>query len=206
MADFFLRTLQRGVKTDLFSLAGYKGEQENNYKCKEHLGLILIHHLDLRFKDWYILLSNCKKITLISFRREKENKHQKDQVILALVWDILTDSTWDRQLKFSELTWFRISRNLSKFEFIQTTFIFKFLKNTKNQCIVLAGFFRNFSKGHPFEKNNKKVAWMNSNFERFQEILNQANSENFSCLSHMEYKNKNLPGCPKPGARWSGPY
>ena len=38
---FFLRTLQRGVKTNLFSLAGYKGEQEINFKCKEHLGLIL---------------------------------------------------------------------------------------------------------------------------------------------------------------------
>ena len=40
---------------------------------------------------------------------------------------------------------------------------------------------------------------MNSNFERFPEILNQANSENFSCLSHVEPKN--LPRCPKPGAK-----
>ena len=45
---------------------------------------------------------------------------------------------------------------------------------------------------------------MNSNFERFQEILNQANFENLSCLSHV--KPKNLPGCPKLEARLSGPF
>ena len=43
---------------------------------------------------------------------------------------------------------------------------------------------------------------MNSYFERFHQILNQANSEYFSCLSHVEPKN--LPGCPKPSKMiWS---
>ena len=45
---------------------------------------------------------------------------------------------------------------------------------------------------------------MSSNFESFHEILKQANSENFSCLFHVEPRN--LPRCPKPGARWSGPW
>ena len=38
---------------------------------------------------------------------------------------------------------------------------------------------------------------MNSNFDRFHEILNPANSENFSWLSHVEPKN--LPGSPNHG-------
>ena len=38
---------------------------------------------------------------------------------------------------------------------------------------------------------------MNSSLKRFHEILNQANSKNFSCLSHAEPKN--LPGSPKQG-------
>ena len=42
-----------------------------------------------------------------------------------------------------------------------------------------------------------EVVRMNSNFERFHEILNQANSENFSYLSHV--KSKILPGCHKAG-------
>ena len=46
-----------------------------------------------------------------------------------------------------------------------------------------------------------KVVWMNLDFEMFHKILI---SENFSCLSHVEPKH--LPGCPKPGARWSGPF
>ena len=33
-----------------------------------------------------------------------------------------------------------------------------------------------------------KVVLMNSNFERVHEILNQANFENFSCLSNAEPK------------------
>ena len=39
---------------------------------------------------------------------------------------------------------------------------------------------------------------------QWNEILNQANSENFSCLSHVEPRN--LPRCPKSGAIWSGPF
>ena len=45
---------------------------------------------------------------------------------------------------------------------------------------------------------------MITNFERFQEIQKQANSESYSSLPHVEPKN--LPRCPKPGTRWSGPF
>ena len=40
-----------------------------------------------------------------------------------------------------------------------------------------------------------KVVEMISNFERFQEILKQENSESYSSLSHVEPRN--LPRCPK---------
>ena len=42
--------------------------------------------------------------------------------------------------------------------------------------------------------------WMSSNFQRFQEILNQKKSEIFRCISHV--KPRNLPRSPKPWARW----
>ena len=51
------------------------------------------------------------------------------------------------QLKFSEFAWIRISWNLSKFEFIQTTFIFIFLKAMLRLCMVFWG----FSKVHPLK-------------------------------------------------------
>ena len=42
------------------------------------------------------------------------------------------------------------------------------------------------------------------NFERFQEIQKQANSESYCSLSHVEPRN--LPRCHKPGIRWSGSF
>ena len=41
-------------------------------------------------------------------------------------------------------------------------------------------------------------------FIGFQGIQKQANSESYSSLSHVEPRN--LPRCPKPGPRWSGPF
>ena len=71
MRHFFLRTLQRGVKTNLFSLAGYKGEQENNFKCKEHLGLIL-KYTSTGFALYIFCRLIARKIILISLRPEKK--------------------------------------------------------------------------------------------------------------------------------------
>ena len=75
--------------------------------------------------------------------------------------------------------------------------IFK-LKTSKEPAKTI-GFYICFSNSRSFEKMKIKVVWMSSNFERFHEILNQANSENTSCLSHVELQN--LPGSSKPGAR-----
>ena len=56
-----------------------------------------------------------------------------------------------------------------------------------------------FSKCPPFDVMKIKVVQMSSNLESFYEILNQANTESFSYLSHVEPKN--LQGCHKTGAR-----
>ena len=69
-----MRTLQRGVKTNLFSLAGHKDEQENNFKCKEHL-----IRFDIEvYINWICALEIgifccliARKITLISSGPEK---------------------------------------------------------------------------------------------------------------------------------------
>ena len=126
----------------------------------------------------------------------------KDQIILPLAWGILADFEVPheicRQLEFPEFAWFTILWNLSKFEFIQTTFIFIFsiwkIQKTCQDYILVLGFF---FKGSLFKNMKIKVVWMNSSLKRFHEILNQANSKNFSCLSHAEPKN--LPGSPKQG-------
>ena len=64
---------------------------------------------------------------------------------------------------------------------------------------------------HWFLRLFQRVLWNDGNksclnklkFLKFHKILNQAKSENVSCLSHVEPWN--IPGSPKPGARWSGP-
>ena len=125
----------------------------------------------------------------------------KDQITLPVVLGILADfqvpheiNSWNFQ-NLLVLGFRETSQNLSSFRKLYIFNISKIRKkkNLPRLYVYIHWFFGFFSKGSPFETLKIKVVWMSSNFERFHEILNQANSENFSCLSHVEPKN--LPGC-----------
>ena len=100
----------------------------------------------------------------------------------TMVWGILLDFWVPHEINSRNFQYLFDLGNLAKFELIQTTSIFIFSKNPK-----LPRFLGCFHR-----------VFMSSNFVRFRRILNQADPEDFSCLSHEP---KNLPRSPKSWAR-----
>ena len=108
----------------------------------------------------------------------------KDQITLPMVWGMILLDFWvPHEINCWDFQYLFDLGNLAKFELIQTTSIFIFSKNPKLPRF-LGGFHRVF---------------MRSNFVRFRKILNQADPEDFICLSHDEPRN--LPRSPKLWAR-----